>query len=72
MAVPTAGVQTGTAATADDGSRNYRTAFIVITTLFFMWGFITVLNDILIPFLKKIFELNYAQSMLVQFTFFGA
>jgi len=37
-----------------------------------MWGFITVLNDILIPFLKKIFELNYAQSMLVQFTFFGA
>jgi FHS family L-fucose permease-like MFS transporter len=58
---------------ADNGnSRTYRTAFIVITTLFFMWGFITVLNDILIPFLKKIFELNRFQSMFVQFTFFGA
>ena len=37
-----------------------------------MWGFITVLNDILIPFLKKMFELNRYQSMFVQFTFFGA
>jgi FHS family L-fucose permease-like MFS transporter len=58
--------------TNENAATGYRTAFIVITTLFFMWGFITVLNDILIPFLKKIFELNYAQSMLVQFTFFGA
>ncbi len=56
----------------DNGTRNYRGAFIVITTLFFMWGFITVLNDILIPFLKKIFELDRFQSMFVQFTFFGA
>ena len=61
-----------TAITTDDTTGNYRTAFIVITTLFFMWGFITVLNDILIPFLKKIFELNRFQSMFVQFTFFGA
>jgi FHS family L-fucose permease-like MFS transporter len=52
--------------------RIYRTAFIVITSLFFMWGFITVLNDILIPFLKKMFELTRYQSMFVQFTFFGA
>ncbi|MEW6990156.1 sugar MFS transporter [Colwelliaceae bacterium 6441] len=37
-----------------------------------MWGFITCLNDILIPHLKGIFELSYAQSMLVQFCFFGA
>jgi MFS transporter, FHS family, L-fucose permease len=58
--------------TAKNDSRNYRTAFIVITALFFMWGFITVLNDILIPFLKKMFELNRFESMLVQFTFFGA
>lgn len=55
-----------------DNGREYRTAFIVITTLFFMWGFITVLNDILIPFLKKMFELDRFQSMFVQFTFFGA
>ncbi len=52
--------------------RVYRTAFIVITSLFFMWGFITVLNDILIPFLKKMFELSRYQSMFVQFAFFGA
>jgi FHS family L-fucose permease-like MFS transporter len=37
-----------------------------------MWGFLTSLNDILIPHLKSLFALNYAQSMLVQFTFFGA
>ena len=43
-----------------------------LTTLFFMWGFITCMNDILIPFLKKVFDLNYAQAMLVQFSFFGA
>jgi FHS family L-fucose permease-like MFS transporter len=40
--------------------------------LFFFWGFITVLNDILIPFLKDSFDLNYTQAMLVQFCFFGA
>ncbi|WP_266168561.1 L-fucose:H+ symporter permease [Dyella subtropica] len=44
----------------------------VITTIFFMWGFLTCLNDILIPHLKAVFELNYARAMLVQFTFFGA
>ncbi|WP_414655923.1 sugar MFS transporter [Frateuria sp.] len=44
----------------------------VVTTIFFMWGFLTCLNDILIPHLKALFELNYAQAMLVQFTFFGA
>lgn len=37
-----------------------------------MWGFVTVLNDILVPHLKGIFELNYAQTMLIQFTFFSA
>ncbi|WP_225737473.1 L-fucose:H+ symporter permease [Dyella acidiphila] len=44
----------------------------VMTAVFFMWGFLTCLNDILIPHLKAVFELNYAQAMLVQFTFFGA
>jgi FHS family L-fucose permease-like MFS transporter len=43
-----------------------------MTCLFFFWGFITVLNDILIPFLKDSFNLNYTQAMLVQFCFFGA
>lgn len=49
-----------------------RFALISLTSLFFMWGFITCLNDILIPHLKAIFSLSYAQSMLVQFCFFGA
>ncbi|MGB2040713.1 MAG: MFS transporter, partial [Porticoccaceae bacterium] len=47
-------------------------AFVAMTFLFFFWGFITVLNDILIPFLKDSFDLNYTQAMLVQFCFFGA
>ena len=46
-------------------------ALAVVTTIFFMWGFLTCLNDILIPHLKAVFELNYAKAMLVQFTFFG-
>lgn len=44
----------------------------VVTTLFFMWGFVTALNDILIPHLKSIFDLNYTEVMLVQFSFFSA
>lgn len=51
---------------------NYRFALISLTTLFFMWGFLTALNDILIPYLKAMFELNYTQAMLIQFCFFGA
>ena len=52
--------------------KSYTGPFIVVTGLFFMWGFMTCMNDILIPYLKKVFELNHAQSMLVQFSFFGA
>ena len=47
-------------------------ALATLTALFFVMGFITVLNDILIPHLKAIFELNYFESALVQFCFFGA
>ena len=49
-----------------------RVAMAVTTSIFFMWGFITVLNDVLIPHLKSMFALDYRQAMLVQFTFFGA
>lgn len=52
--------------------KTYVKELVVLTSLFFMWGFITVLNDILIPHLKAIFSLNYFQAMLVQFSFFGA
>jgi FHS family L-fucose permease-like MFS transporter len=59
--------------TADLGAPNQnRFALVSLTSLFFMWGFITCLNDILIPHLKAIFDLTYTQSMLVQFCFFGA
>ena len=51
---------------------NFRKAFYVITSLFFMWGLITVLVDSLIPRLKEIFELTYFQAGLVQFAFFTA
>ena len=47
-------------------------AMAMVSTLFFAWGFLTCLNDILIPHLKNIFELNYAEVMLVQFAFFSA
>ncbi len=49
-----------------------RAALSLMTTIFFMWGFITVLNDVLIPHLKSLFTLNYFDAMLVQFIFFGA
>lgn len=51
---------------------SYMPALVVLTSLFFMWGFITSLNDILIPHLKAIFTLSYVQAMLIQFSFFGA
>ena len=57
---------------APDSGQNYRGPLMMVTTLFFMWGFLTCLNDILIPHLKAIFDLSYAQVMLVQFAFFGA
>jgi FHS family L-fucose permease-like MFS transporter len=55
----------------DDG-QNYRASFSIMTSLFFMWGFMTVFNDILIPRFKEAFTLSYFQAMPVQFAFFGA
>ena len=51
---------------------NHTYSLALLSTLFFMWGFITVLNDILIPHLKGLFDLNYTKTMLIQFCFFGA
>lgn len=47
-------------------------ALTIVTFIFFMWGFLTVMNDILIPHLKSIFHLSYAGTMLIQFMFFLA
>jgi FHS family L-fucose permease-like MFS transporter len=51
---------------------NYQSSFILLTVLFFLWGFITVLVDSLIPRLRELFTLTYFQAGLVQFAFFGA
>src|SRR5688572_6957350 len=59
-------------ASATQPASTNRLALVVVTSIFFMWGFLTCLNDILIPHLKAVFELNFARAMLVQFTFFGA
>ena len=50
----------------------YFGSLTILTSLFFIWGFITCLNDILIPHLKSVFELTYTQAMLIQFCFFAA
>ena len=52
--------------------KTHRLAMVVVTSIFFMWGFLTCLNDILIPHLKALFDLTWVQAMLIQFTFFGA
>ena len=52
--------------------KSYKSAFIFLTTLFFLWGFITVLVDSLVPRLKDVFEMSYAKTVLVQFAFFTA
>src|SRR5450755_2810152 len=67
------GVGKSSAAMQVSGQASSNTAAMaMVTTLFFMWGFLTCLNDILIPHLKAIFDLNYTQAMLVQFVFFSA
>ena len=57
---------------ATNPGQTYRGPFAIMTVLFFMWGFMTVFNDILIPRFKEAFTLDYFHAMLVQFAFFGA
>ncbi|WP_236174660.1 L-fucose:H+ symporter permease [Pseudomonas pseudonitroreducens] len=53
-------------------AHRHTSALTVLTLLFFMWGLITSLNDILVPHLKAVFTLSYVEASLVQFCFFGA
>lgn len=64
-----ANTDTGTAPVPPSSNK---AALAVMTTLFFMWGFLTELNDVLVPHLKSIFDLTYFQAMLIQFAFFSA
>jgi FHS family L-fucose permease-like MFS transporter len=59
-------------AVTSESSGSYTGPLAIVTSLFFMWGFLTCLNDILVPHLKSIFDLSYARVMLIQFAFFGA
>lgn len=61
-----------TATPSGNGNQSYRGPFAIMTSLFFLWGFMTVFNDILIPRFKEAFTLTYFQAMLVQLAFFGA
>jgi len=63
---------TETSVTVTGTNQSYGAPLATVTTLFFMWGFLTCLNDILVPHLKSIFDLNYTKVMLIQFAFFGA
>lgn len=56
----------------DSAAPGYARPLAIVTTLFFMWGLLTSLNDILVPHLKSIFDLSYTRAMLVQFAFFSA
>jgi len=60
------------AADSSGDARTYRGPFAIMSSLFFLWGFMTVFNDILIPRFKEAFTLSYFEAMLVQFAFFGA
>jgi MFS transporter, FHS family, L-fucose permease len=65
-------IQGDAAINAAPDQTNYKFALTSLTTLFFMWGFITCLNDILVPYLKGLFDLSYTQALLIQFCFFSA
>src|SRR4029450_5827618 len=71
LGMTTDSVAAQTTTTATTSARHAR-PLAIVTTLFFMWGFLTSLNDILVPHLKSIFELSYARAMLIQFAFFSA
>ncbi|MFZ0734220.1 MAG: sugar MFS transporter [Candidatus Sulfotelmatobacter sp.] len=63
---------TTTSGAPSASGQSYTAPLATVTTLFFMWGFLTCLNDILVPHLKSIFDLNYAKSQFIQLAFFGA
>jgi len=58
-------------ASISDG-KSYIVPLVILTSLFFMWGFLTSLNDVLIPYFKRLFDLTYTQALLIQFCFFAA
>ncbi len=70
MAITSVGTARSLSSSAP-GSTNY-SAMAMVTTLFFVWGFCTVINDAVIPHLQSIFGLSYVQASLIQLAFFGS
>ena len=56
----------------DKDEVTYLGPLVALSSLYFIFGFITCLNDILVPHLKVVFELNYARAMFIQLSFFSA
>ena len=54
------------------GAGDYRGALTVLASLFFMWGFITVINNTLLPHLRSVFELSYTQTTMIESVWFIA
>ena len=71
MAIIASTTKASTASPTNSG-QTYRGPFAIMTVLFFMWGFMTVFNDILIPRFKEAFTLDFYHAMFVQLAFFGA
>jgi MFS transporter, FHS family, L-fucose permease len=63
---------TSNSTSSEHNKKSFRSAFMLMSSLFFIWGAIVSLNDILIPHLKSLFKMNYAQTMLIQFCYFAA
>jgi len=53
-----------------NGGPSYGPALALLASLFFMWGFITVINNTLLPHLRSVFELSYFQTTLIESTWF--
>jgi FHS family L-fucose permease-like MFS transporter len=67
-----ASIPQGSASHSSSAEGNNTIPLIIVTILFFMWGAITSLNDVLIPHLRSVFTLTYMQAAMVQLWFFGA
>jgi FHS family L-fucose permease-like MFS transporter len=70
--LPPSSEPTAITASSPSDTARYRPALAAATALFFMWGFLTALNDILVPHLKGVFDLGYAGGAFVQLAFFSA
>jgi len=72
MTINSMNAPSATTSTSTAPSATYKSALIVITTLFFIWGSLTSLNDVLIPYVQHVFNIRLAASMLIQTAFFSA